>query len=220
MTSRPKHVTVLDMDGVILKTNLTKYRAMLALFSSFPDQRDRISRYILDRNGVRRDLKILGIHSEILGTSLADGELEGYLERYAIVLENELSTAPLVDGIDGFIESHHGSLFVSSSAPSEEVERQLETRSLLQHFDGVFAGEADKRHGLERIRVLTEGKGVVFFGDSHGDLDAARLANVAFVGVVAERDNFGDAPLIKISDFADRAAVAEAIERSLAATSR
>ncbi len=121
MTSRPEHVTVLDLDGVILKTNLTKYRAMLALFSSFPDQRERISRYILDRNGVRRDLKILGIHSEILGTSVADGELEGYMERYARALEKELSTAPLVDGVDRFIESHNGSLFVNSSAPSEEV---------------------------------------------------------------------------------------------------
>ena len=83
------------MDGVILKTNLTKYRAMLALFSSFPDHRERISQYILDRNGVRRDLKILGIHSEILGSALTDAELKGYLDRYAIGLEEELV---LVDG--------------------------------------------------------------------------------------------------------------------------
>ena len=193
---------------------------MLALFSSFPDHREHIAQYIDDRNGVRRDLKIRGIYSEILRSPLTERELERYLERYAIALEKELSTAPLVDGVDRFIESRNGSLFVSSSAPSEEVERQLKTRSLLQHFDGVFAGEADKRHGLERIRVLTEGKGVVFFGDSPGDLDAARLAKVAFVGVVAERDNFREAPIIKIRDFADRAVVAAAIERSLAATSR
>jgi beta-phosphoglucomutase-like phosphatase (HAD superfamily) len=209
-------VAVLDMDGVILKTNLTKHRAMLALFSSFPGHTERISQYILDRNGVRRDLKILGIHAEILGSTLTEDELNGYLDRYAIALEKELSVAPLVDGVDRFVQDHPGRLFVSSSAPTEEVERQLSVRSLVQHFDGVFAGEADKRQGLERIRVLAGSQTVVFFGDSLGDWESARSADIAFVGVIAERDNFRDAPIAKIRDFVDRDSIAKAIERSLA----
>ena len=208
---------ILDMDGVILKTNRTKHRAMLALFSSFPQYRERISQYILDRNGVRRDLKILGIHSEILLSPLTEGDLKRYLERYATALEEELGRAPLVDGVDRFVEGHTGSLFVNSSAPREEVERQLGARGLMRYFDGVFAGEADKQHALDRIRSLAKGQEVVFFGDSVGDWDSARSAGVSFVAVVAERDNFRDAPIAKIRDFVDRAIVAQAIERSVAA---
>src|SRR5262249_32511010 len=156
----------LDMDGVILKTNLTKYRAMVALFSSFPDEQERISRYILDRNGVRRDLKILGIYSEILHTPLTDAALKDCLERYSNALEKELSEAPLVEGVERFIASRGRSLFVSSSAPPDEVERQLGARSLLRYVDQVFAGEADKRPALERVRALAGGQSVVFFGDS------------------------------------------------------
>jgi len=206
------------MDGVILRTNLTKYRAMLALFDSFPNHREQISQFILERNGVRRDLKILGIHSEILGSPLIESELKHYLERYALALEEELSVAPLVDGVDGFIENHSGSLYVSSSAPGEEVERQLRARSLMGHFAGIFSGEADKRQGLERIRILAKGKEVVFFGDSLGDWESARSAQVGFVGVVAERDNFRDAQISKIRDFVDSAVVTAAIEASLAGT--
>ena len=204
------------MDGVIFRTNLTKHRAMLALFSRFPKHTEQISQYILDRNGVRRDLKILGIHSELLGVPLTDGELASYLHKYAVALDEQLSAAPLVEGVDRFIERHPGDLFVSSSAPREEVERQLGARSLMRHFDGVFAGEADKREGLERIRALATGQEVVFFGDSMGDLEAARLARVGFVGVVAERDNFRDAEIPKIRDFGNPNSVIAAIEQCLA----
>ena len=207
---------VLDIDGVILMTNLTKYRAMLGLFDSHPARKEEISRYILDRNGVRRDLKILGIHSEILGSPLSEGGLDEYLQRYATALEEELRNAPFVAGVERFIERHEGSLYVSSSGPAEEVARQLEGRSLMRHFDGVFAGEADKRGGLEQIRRQENGQHVVFFGDSLGDLQSARSAGVAFVGVVAERDNFGTEPTIKIRDFADPALVAKAIQDALA----
>src|SRR5262245_56952625 len=114
--SRVGIAAVLDMDGVILKTNVTKYRAMLALFASFPARNEEISRYILDRNGVRRDLKILGIHSEILGSAISDFELKRYLERYALALEEELGNAQFVVGVDRFIENHEGNLYVSFSA--------------------------------------------------------------------------------------------------------
>lgn len=220
MTEWSNVASVLDMDGVILQTNRTKHRAMLALFSSFPDHREQIAQYIDDRNGVRRDLKILGIHSEILRSPLTERELERYLECYAMALEEELARAPLVDGVERFVEDYPGSLFVNSSAPRQEVERQLASRSLTRHFDGIFAGEADKRRGLNSIRALVREQEVVFFGDSVGDWDSARTVGVSFVGVVAERDNFPDAPIAKIRDFVDRATVAEAIEKSLTARIR
>lgn len=41
----------------------------------------------------------------------------------------------------------------------------------------------------------------MFFGDSLGDLSAARETGVAFVGVTNERDNFKGLDIVKLEDF-------------------
>ncbi|MFZ4662797.1 MAG: hypothetical protein ACOYNY_37675 [Caldilineaceae bacterium] len=75
-------VVVLDLDGVILKTNLIKYRAMLSLFAEYPMQREPISDYILVRGGVPRRDKLTGILREIVGVEPTPALIADYLERY------------------------------------------------------------------------------------------------------------------------------------------
>jgi len=48
---------VLDLDGVIVKSNFVKHDAMLSLFDAYPEKHHQISSYILANGGVRRDLK-------------------------------------------------------------------------------------------------------------------------------------------------------------------
>lgn len=50
MSGRP--VVVLDLDGVIIKLNLLKYKAMLAMFADYPDKLAAIAAYILGNEGV------------------------------------------------------------------------------------------------------------------------------------------------------------------------
>jgi hypothetical protein len=48
---------VLDLDGVIVKSNFVKHDAMLSLFDAYTEKHHQISSYILANGGVRRDLK-------------------------------------------------------------------------------------------------------------------------------------------------------------------
>lgn len=40
-----RSVVVLDLDGVIIKLNLLKYKAMLAMFADYPDKLAAIAAY-------------------------------------------------------------------------------------------------------------------------------------------------------------------------------
>ena len=96
-------VVVLDLDGVVIKSNLIKHRAMLSLFAEHTTLRERIREYILRRGGVPRRDKLAGILREVLGVPVDAALLSGYLERYAAALAHELAAASPVEGVASFI---------------------------------------------------------------------------------------------------------------------
>ena len=91
---------VLDLDGVIIKTNLIKYRAMLSLFAAYPDQQPEISDYILAHGGVPRREKLSTILCDLCQTPPTAALLTHDLQRYTSVLEDELAVTPLVEAIE------------------------------------------------------------------------------------------------------------------------
>ncbi len=208
-------IAVLDLDGVILKTNLIKYRAMLSLFAEYPEQRETISEYILAQGGVPRRDKLAGILRDIVGVEPGAALLTGYLERYAQALEHELAIAPMVDGVAAFLQQDSYTFYVCSSAPEEEVHRQLERRNLLPYFTKVYGSTTPKANALHAIRAIHADSPIVFFGDATGDWEAARSADVAFVAVVNERDNFGELPVMKLHSFANLTEVERCIRSTL-----
>jgi len=209
-------VAVLDLDGVILKTNLIKYCAMLSLFSEYREQKKSISQYILARGGVPRRDKLFGLLRDLLGVEPSAAMLANYLERYARALEHALAMAPIVEGIDGFLRQDGYTFYVSSSAPEQEVYHQLQRSNLLTHFAAIYGSTTPKAAALRTIRTAHPQQPVVFFGDAIGDWDAAKEAGVAFIAVVNERDNFGDHPVIKLSSFTHLVQVEACMQRALA----
>lgn len=209
-------VVVFDLDGVILKTNLIKYRAMLSLFADNTEQQTSISEYILARGGVPRRDKLFGLQHDLLGVEPSAAMLANYLERYARALEHELAIAPIVEGVDGFLRQDGHTFYVSSSAPEQEVYHQLQRRSLLTYFAAIYGSTTPKAAALRTIQAAHPGKPLVFFGDAIGDWDAAKAAGVAFIAVVNERDNFGNHPVIKLSSFTHIAQVEACMQRALA----
>lgn len=209
-------IIVFDLDGVILKTNLIKYRAMLSLFADYQEQQESISAYILAQGGVPRRAKLFSILHDLLGVEPNAALLDDYLERYARALEHELTIAPIVEGIDGFLQ-HEGYIFyVSSSAPEQEVYQQLQRRNLLTYFAGIYGATTPKAAALRTIQAANPGKPLLFFGDAIGDWASAQEAGVAFIAIVNERDNFGDYPVLKLAHFASVAHVEACIQRALA----
>ncbi len=205
---------VLDLDGVIIRSNFIKYRAMLSLFTHYSDLQAYISEYILAHGGVSRRDKLTEIISNILGQKVDDEILSDYLNRYAQALDHEISIAPLVDGVSEFLARREHLFYVCSSAPESEVHNQLSRRNLLANFSEIFASDTPKTIALKKISELHKGN-IVFFGDSIGDLEAAKQAGVAFVAVIAERDNFIDYDIVKLNDFTSFSIVQNCIQQAL-----
>jgi phosphoglycolate phosphatase-like HAD superfamily hydrolase len=204
----------LDMDGVLLKSNDAKYRAMLGLFQDYPQKTEAISRFILQNGGVPRAVKLTHILESIVGMPASDGVLDQHLAKYEVALEGLLSKASLVPGVKEFLAACECPLYLCSSAPSGEVSRQLAARKLQDHFAETFDGRTPKEVALKRIASRHGKAGVVFFGDSVGDLSAARSAEVAFVAVVAEWDNFAQQKVVTLRDFTDRRAIQRCISEA------
>lgn len=206
-----KPVVVLDLDGVIIRSNFVKHRSMLALFADYPDKCAAIDAYILDNGGVARRDKLMAILETIVGVEATQERLAQYLARYAKSLEASLAVAPLVEGIKAFAARGDHAFYVSSTAPEEEVRDQLVRNGLLHCFAGVYGSHTPKAKALAEISKQHPNEEIVFFGDSLGDLDAAREARVAFVGVTNERDNFKGIDVVKLEDFGSPEAVNHAM---------
>jgi phosphoglycolate phosphatase-like HAD superfamily hydrolase len=207
----------LDMDGVLLRSNDAKYRAMLGLFERHPTKTTVISQFILRSGGVPRAEKLKYILESIVGIVPSQATLNEYLAKYEQSLEEALSAASFVSGVRDFLSDCECPLYLCSSAPAGEVARQLSARHLQSYFAEVFDGRTPKDEALKYIAHRHGRKGTVFFGDSLGDLAAAQSAGVSFVAVVAEWDNFVERSVVKLRDFADRdnirRCLLEAVER-------
>lgn len=210
-----KPVVVLDLDGVIIKSNFVKHRAMLALFADHPEKLATVDAYILANGGVARRDKLVAILETIVGVEATPERLAQYLAQYAKSLEASLAVAPVVEGVPEFIARGDHTLYVSSTAPEEEVHDQLVRNELLHSFASVYGSRTPKAKALSEVVERHRHEEVVFFGDSLGDLDAAREAGVAFVGVTNERDNFKGLAVVKIADFGSTDAVDDAMRAAI-----
>ena len=83
---------VLDLDGVILMTNLSKYCAMLFLFAAHPDQQPSISNYMLAHGGVPRREKLSTILRDLLQPPPTAALLTHDLQRYPTDICGLIST--------------------------------------------------------------------------------------------------------------------------------
>ena len=211
-------IVVLDMDGVILKTNFIKHRAMLSLFSEYTEFSSRISEYILTHGGIPRRDKFIEILGNILKIVPSEALIDGYLRRYASALEHEITISPMVEGVREFLSADEYTFYVSSSAPESEVHHQLESRNLNTYFSAIYGLQTPKAEALRQIVIANPKSAVVFFGDSIGDWEAAQKAGVAFVAVINERDNFQTQSVVKLKDFTAMSQVKIAIEKALQST--
>ena len=211
----PVAAVVLDLDGVIVKSNFAKYRAMLSLFAEHRDHDEEISAYILAHMGARRDLKIRHILQSILGNREGEEAVTSYLSRYALELDRVLAEIPLVEGVAQFIANSQYAFYVSSSSPESEVHEQLARHKLDMYFTGVYGQETPKEDALRQITARQPDAALVFFGDSVSDLAAALEAGVAFVAVINEHDSFAGVQVEKLVDFTSTPSVEMHMQKAL-----
>jgi len=203
MPDKRFHALVFDMDGVILLSNEIKHQALLRLFEDHSGHLDRISAYNRSAGGVPRAQKFRHIWERILGREYSPQTEEVLSARYVALLGKGLLEAPLMEGIESFLSGNDLPKYVCSAAPQEEVELQIRHHRLRYHFAHLYGAPVAKCEALADIiaRVGCEPRQVLFFGDALADLEAAEAAGTTFVGVVRERNNFGNVRCPTLTDF-------------------
>ena len=210
-----RYAIAFDMDGVIFRTTRPKHDAMLSLF---PEPMKAVaSDAIMGLSGVPRRYKLERVYETCFGRAPSSAETQMYLDNYELKLHAVLTNPAVTPGIRSFIEHLSSPLYVCSSAPHEEVNNQLRTAGLNQHFESTYGVPTSKTEALLDIVRRVTPMEVVFFGDAMADLDAATLAGCGFVAVVGETDQFAATTSPKIIDFVNEEAVFEAIKRALVA---
>ena len=178
---------VLDLDGVILKSNEIKAEAFRVLFKDYPTYGDAIVRLHYQRGGMGRHEKLNTIITTILGEPSDSERLIRLSDQYKEIIKEQMLDCEFADGALDFIKnaSSYYELFIASGTPEEELQDLICNRGLNHFFSGVFGSPRGKGEILRDIlamKNLLPGH-VVFIGDSIDDYMGAQHSGVKFIGI-------------------------------------
>lgn len=183
-----KPLFAFDFDGVILDSNHVKEAAYTSLFADrAPEFVERVRHYHRQEPAQTRNEKIATWLSWE-GSEVDPEDVSSYIERYAEEVTRGLQKAQPVPGVFDFIdvarELAH-SQHVVSAGNADEIHAILVSHRRREHFQTIFGGDHKKAAALQTLAEVHEvpTSTIVFFGDAHTDYEAAREANVRFVGV-------------------------------------
>lgn len=200
---RVVHALVFDFDGTLVDSNLIKQRAFERCFSEFPHRLDEIIAYCGRHHHTPRWEKFRHVYESILGLPYTQAVETVLSRRFDEETTHQIIHTAEVPGATTFLKSvsHRHVTALLSSTPHEVLLQILAARDWLNYFKYVQGAPVDKAAWLKEFRTkhgLNE-KGVVFFGDTQEDGEAALTAGCAFVGVGIEP--LGAPGIASIPDF-------------------
>lgn len=196
---------VFDCDGVIIASNGVKadafYRAALPYGDGPAHQ---LREYHRRAGNASRRERLEHFFARILFREPEEGEVDALYERVSEEVVAGVLAAPLVPGVEAFLERLEGRAVCVSGVVTDELKHILKERGLLQHFAHVYGGPRRKAEilrlaiGRERIALPA-----VYYGDTADDHAAAEAAGLDFVFVTCNADTTSWAPrsVRRIADF-------------------
>lgn len=193
-------VLAFDMDGVLFDTESVKMSAFRDAFTELcgGDSKllSRISDYNRTHRGIPRQTKIRYVVSTLLDDPAAESQVAA---RYADLLNQRLPACTPLPGVAAFLQQVDAVKYVASSAPVNEIERQLDRHRISGSFTEVFGHPDTKIGALRRIADRHLAAVRVFFGDAPADQHAAAASRTHFLAINAHPDlaavvdeHFGD----------------------------
>ncbi len=189
MKALPFTVCILDVNGVLIDSNLANARAMAKAFTDDPRLQERIAHMYLQLTGINRGEKIRTIQARIFGRPFEAGEFEARWEGFKVFAHRAMAGAPLVAGAMEVLRELRDRQIrraALSNTPLPELEEILSVHGLLEYLD-IVRGGGNWPKSQSLLRLLDEfhldPADCLFFGDGKGDLDAARNARVRFVAI-------------------------------------
>jgi phosphoglycolate phosphatase-like HAD superfamily hydrolase len=184
-----KRIFIFDVNGVLVLSNLGNARGLAAAFSDDPSVRERIVALYWQMGGIDRGSKIRLVQDKIIGRPFREGEFELRWERFKELSRDSMLSAPLGRGCREVL-TRLGELgrtrVALSNTPPDQLADVLKRRGLDSCFD-IVRGGGDWPKSESLARLLRERQfdpvDCLFLADGRGDLQAARLSGVEFVGI-------------------------------------
>ena len=182
-------VFLFDVNGVLILSNLGNAQALAESFTVDPGLRERIVARYWTLGGIDRGSKIRTIQEEIIGRPFEEGEFQERWERFRELSSGAMLTAPLGRGCREVLArlGAAGKQRVAlSNTPPAQLDQVLKARGLDRCFE-IVRGGGDWPKSESLVRLLAETRfrpaECLFLADGRGDLAAARLAGVPFIGI-------------------------------------
>jgi HAD superfamily hydrolase (TIGR01549 family) len=174
---------------VLVESVEVKTHAFAELFRPYGDEVvAQVVAYHLVNGGISRFEKFRYFFRELIRQPLSK-ETERQLGiEFSKLVETKVVAAPWVKGAEAFLKAWHNvlPLFIASGTPEEELKRIVEKRGMNCYFCGVCGSPRGKEEILRQV-IAENGfasSRVLMVGDALSDLEAALLADTAFVGRV------------------------------------
>lgn len=194
-------VVLFDYDGVITDSASIRVNGFLEVLADEPaDVREAIRAYTARHGGESRFVKFRHIYEHILQRPLDDGHLDDLCARYERAVLDRAHAAPFIPGARELVTDIHRTTdcYVVSGIPQTELRVLVDRRGLTGMFREVLGSPVHKSAlAASIVERYPRRDRIVFIGDTLTDLQAARSAGIAFLGVASAGDAGGlppDAP--------------------------
>ena len=209
-------VCVLDVNGVLIDSNLANAQAMGQAFTDDPILQKRIASLYLKLTGIDRGTKIRTIQKQVIKRPFKQNEYELHWQRFHNLSHQSMLKAPLLPGCKEIL-TELGKLDITrvalSNTPLVELQEILAAHNLQSLLD-LIRGGGDWPKSESLVRLIQESEfepdKCLFIGDGKGDLAAARYAGVSFVAVDPGTGEFDgeagfDGPYTHLADWGEKA---------------
>ncbi len=197
---------ILDFDGTVVDSVGIKDWAFETLFNIYPERLDQIMEYHLSHNATVRHEKFQYIIENILNQEFSKETERDLSRRFSALVFKRIVGCPYVPGAKDFLDyfSPRLPLYLVSASPADELEGILEARNLKRYFKKVYAIPWAKEDAIRDILIIEKisPDEAVFVGDAFEDYQAARSAQVFFVGRRSNK-SFRDAEIPVYDDLSE-----------------
>jgi phosphoglycolate phosphatase len=182
-------ILFLDFDGVVADSMPAKTDAFIKAFEGCGFAPDAIGRLYRRFSGSGRDRIFTLVFEELAARAMTDAE---HSRAQAIFARLETQATPglaLFPGVGDFLahEATRRSLVLVTGTPAGVIDAILESLGIAGHFTAVYSATLNnpkERHMAEELEFTNvSAANALMVGDSLVDMEAAKAANVAFVGV-------------------------------------
>jgi phosphoglycolate phosphatase-like HAD superfamily hydrolase len=209
-------ICILDVNGVLIDSNMANALAMGQTFSDDPVLREKIAAFYLTLTGIDRGEKIRRVQHHIIQRPFGENEFERLWEKLKSLTRISMGLAPRTRGCKQILNAlaDRGITRVAlSNTPVDELRHILAEQELESHLEIIRGGgNWPKIESLQRVIDEFEfsPQDCLFVGDGKGDLWAARAAGVPFVAIDPDTGEFEkekgfDGPFHTLWDWAENA---------------